>query len=186
MRDEDILNLLLSRDENALNEIITKYGDYYHSIAYQILHSHEDAEECVDSALVQIWENKPPEGLQNLKGYIGTAVRNASLSRLRMNQAEKRGAGENSILLSELEETIPSGNNVEQAVERIFLAEMIRKWLENEKQINRRLFLGRYWYGYEYRDLSAFYGISQTKIRVTLHRMRKRLRMYLEQEDISV
>ena len=40
MRDEDILNLLLSHDEKALNEIITKYGDYFHSIAYQILHSH--------------------------------------------------------------------------------------------------------------------------------------------------
>ncbi len=186
MKDKDILNLFFSHDENALNEMITKYGDYLHSIAYRILQSHEDAEECVDSALLQIWETPPPQSIQSLKNFIGTVVRNKSLSRLRMNQAEKRGEGKNSILFSELEDTIPSVDNVESAVDRFYLAETINKWLANEKLMNRRLFLGRYWYGYEYQELSIAYGISSIKIRVTLHRMRKRLRRYLEQEGVSV
>ena len=88
--------------------------------------------------------------------------------------------------LSELEDSIPSGNNVEEAVERSILTEIINRWLEKEKPKNRRLFLGRYWYGYTFSELAKSQGISENKAMVTLHRMRKRLRKSLEQEGISV
>ena len=90
------------------------------------------------------------------------------------------------VLLSELEDSIPSGNNVEEAVERSILSEIINRWLEKEKPENRRLFLGRYWYGYSFSELAKSQGISENKAMVTLHRMRKRLRKSLEQEGISV
>jgi RNA polymerase sigma-70 factor (ECF subfamily) len=75
---------------------------------------------------------------------------------------------------------------VEEALESAFLAEMIIKWLEKEKTGNRRLFIGRYWYGYTLGELAESQNVSQNKVTVTLHRMRKRLRRFLEREGISV
>ena len=186
MSDDKILEHLFSHDEKALSELDARYGAYFRSIAYHILRSQEDAEECVNSAYLKVWENVPPEKPENLKGYIGTIVRNIALSRYRTDHAEKRGAGMDTVLLSELEDSIPSGNNVEEAVERSILTEIVNRWLEKEKPENRRLFLGRYWYGYTFSELAKSQGISENKAMVTLHRMRKRLRKSLEQEGISV
>ena len=186
MSDDKILEHLFSHDEKALSELDARYGAYFRSIAYHILRSKEDAEECVNSAYLKVWGNVPPEKPENLKGYIGTIVRNIALSRYRTDHTEKRGAGMDTVLLSELEDSIPSDNNVEEAVERSILTEIINRWLEKEKPENRRLFLGRYWYGYTFSELAKSQGISENKAMVTLHRMRKRLRKSLEQEGISV
>ncbi len=186
MTDEKIMELLSNHDENALSAMDAKYGDYFRSIAYHILQSYEDAEECVNSAYLKAWDNASSEKSQNLKGYIGTIVRNISLNHLRTERAERRGSGVSEVLLSELADSIPSGNNVEEALESAFLAEMIIKWLEKEKTENRRLFIGRYWYGYTLGELAESQNVSQNKVTVTLHRMRKRLRRFLEREGISV
>ena len=50
MSDDKILEHLFSHDEKALSELDARYGAYFRSIAYHILRSQEDAEECVNSA----------------------------------------------------------------------------------------------------------------------------------------
>ena len=47
MEDLQIIELYWNRDETAIKESQAKYGSYCSSIAYHILHSAEDAEECV-------------------------------------------------------------------------------------------------------------------------------------------
>ncbi len=48
MKDHEIINLYWERKENAITETAEKYGSYCHSISYNILYNHEDAEECVN------------------------------------------------------------------------------------------------------------------------------------------
>lgn len=52
MDDEKIIDLYWSRSELAIEETQKKYGRYCHCIAYQILHSDEDAKECVNDTYV--------------------------------------------------------------------------------------------------------------------------------------
>ena len=46
LNDEEIVDMLFSRDETAVNEIKALYGRLIYSVAYGILRSEEDAEEC--------------------------------------------------------------------------------------------------------------------------------------------
>ncbi|HNZ62972.1 MAG TPA: RNA polymerase subunit sigma-70, partial [Bacillota bacterium] len=48
MDDSDIVELFFDRSEQAISETGKKYGRYCYSIAYNILHNREDAEECVN------------------------------------------------------------------------------------------------------------------------------------------
>ena len=46
MRDHEIIEMYWARNENAIAATAEKYGNYCHTIAYNILHNREDAEEC--------------------------------------------------------------------------------------------------------------------------------------------
>ena len=186
MGDEDIVKLFFNRDEEAIVVLETRYGNYFKSIADRILHSSDDTEECVDDAYMKAWDTIPPEEPQNLKGYVGTIVKNQALDYLRKQQSGKRGGKMADVLLSELEDCIASGCSMDEAIDRLFLSEILNRWLEMEKPENRKLFLGRYWYGYSIKELAESQNISQGRVMSKLERMRKRLRKYLRQEGICI
>ena len=48
MKDHEIIELYWARNESAIAATAEKYGNYCHTIAYNILHSKEDAEECAN------------------------------------------------------------------------------------------------------------------------------------------
>lgn len=48
MNDQKIIELFWERHENAISVTAEKYGKYCHTIAYNILFNHFDAEECVN------------------------------------------------------------------------------------------------------------------------------------------
>ena len=50
MDDDAIIELFFARSEQALQELDGKYGKVCHSLSYNILHSRQDAEECVNDA----------------------------------------------------------------------------------------------------------------------------------------
>ena len=50
MDDNAIIELFFARSEQAIRELDDKYGKVCHSLSYNILHSSQDAEECVNDA----------------------------------------------------------------------------------------------------------------------------------------
>ena len=60
MLDCNIVDLYWQRDEQAIKETAEKYGSYCNHIAYNILYSDLDAEECVNDTYVKAWESMPP------------------------------------------------------------------------------------------------------------------------------
>ncbi|MBP0974591.1 MAG: RNA polymerase subunit sigma-70, partial [Oscillospiraceae bacterium] len=55
--DAQIISLFHERDQKALSETQQKYGGLCRSIAKYILGSREDAEECLNDALLRLWES---------------------------------------------------------------------------------------------------------------------------------
>ena len=58
--DQKIIELYINRSEQALSETAGKYGRYCNAIAYGILKSHEDAQECVSDVYLTAWNAIPP------------------------------------------------------------------------------------------------------------------------------
>ena len=75
MEDKQILDLYWARAETAISETAKKYGRYCHSIAFNILHSHEDSEECVNDTFFNAWRIMPPQRPSKFAAFLGTITR---------------------------------------------------------------------------------------------------------------
>ena len=61
LSDADIVALYFARDEQAIRRTDEKYGSFCHRMALHILHSEQDAEECVsDTYLKACTPFRPP------------------------------------------------------------------------------------------------------------------------------
>ena len=186
MDDSRIIELFWARDEKAVSEAEKKYGQYCYTIANNILLNHEDASECVNDMLLSAWNTIPPNRPEYLPGFLGSITRNLSLKKLRKKLAEKRGGGKQNLAMEELEECIPSEKSIDEQLEEKELVKIINSFLEIQKPEERKVFLRRYWFYDSVRDISSKYHYSESKVKSMLKRMRDRLRIRLQEEDIWV
>ena len=82
MEDREIIAMFSARDEQAIKLTHEKYGPLCMTIAGNMLGNREDAEECVNDALMHLWNAIPPAVPQSLGAFLVTAVRNAARDRL--------------------------------------------------------------------------------------------------------
>jgi len=185
MQDAAIIELYLNRDERAITESDRHYGTYCRRIAFNILSCHEDCEECVNDTWRRSWDNIPPQRPSSLAAFFGRIVRNLSISRYRANHAKKRFDGI-TVLLSELEDCVPSRESVTQAFEDRVFSEAIDNWLARLSTEDRVLFVRRYWYGDAVHALAKECGCTQNQMAQRMLRLRKSLKTALEQEGIEI
>ena len=114
MEDENIIRLYWDRDEAAIEETAKKYGKYCFAIANNILYSREDSEECVNDTYVKVWESIPPKRPSIFSAFIGKITRNISLNRYKLNNAEKRGGNEMTVVLDEVREIVSGEKDPEE------------------------------------------------------------------------
>ena len=185
MHDFEIIELYWNRDERAIAESDIHYGAYCRRISMNILSNAEDTEECVNDTWRRAWENIPPQKPSSLSAFFGRIVRNSSISRYRANRAKKRFDGI-SLLLSELEDCLPSRSSAAEEAEGQSLSETLGRWLSELPQNDRILFIRRYWYGDSVKSLAKESGITQNQLSKRMLRLRKKLREILEQEGFYI
>lgn len=186
MEDHQIIDLYWARSESALSETAGKYGRYCHYIAYGILHNDEDSEECVNDTYLRAWNSMPPHRPEKLSAFLGKIVRNLSLNRYELYTAEKRGGGQIALALDELEECIPAGSEVDLPVRENALVDAINRFLASMPAESRKLFMRRYWYFRSIKEIALEYGLSESKVKMTLLRARNSLKQFLEKEGIDI
>lgn len=185
MEDSQIIELYWNRDQRAIRETDGKYGKLLHSIAWNLLHSREDSEECVNDTYLRAWGAIPPTRPSALRTWLGSIVRNLSLDRWKQRQAGKRGGGLE-VLMEELEDCVPAVRGPEDALEDQALAQVLSAFLAALPREGRIMFLRRYWYGESLADIAAGLDCGEGKVKSALFRTRKALRAYLEKEGISL
>lgn len=182
MEDEKILDLYWERSQDAIRETAKKYGAYCHKVAFNILRSQEDSEECVNDTYLNAWNAIPPHRPNPLLAFLCRITRNLSFDRYKSHRAEKRGGGQVALALAELEECIPSAFRVEQALEDKQLAHFLDEFLGTLTAEYRRIFLLRYWYLMSVKEISVCCTVSESKVKSALFHTRRRLKAALEQE----
>lgn len=184
MEDNEIVALYWKRDEQAIRATDQKYGRFCHAIAYNILASHEDAEESVNDTYSGAWNAMPPHRPRVLSAFLAKLTRRISLNRWRSRNAAKRGGGEVPLALDELAECIPAGQDVARAVEMKELAAAVRRFLSGLSEHERDIFVSRYFYLAPVAEISEKFGFTESKIKSMLFRIRGRLRRKLQEEGL--
>lgn len=182
MEDAHIVDLYWERSEKAIEETSGKYGSYCYSIAYNILSNAEDADESVNDTYLRAWNSMPPHRPAILPTFLGKITRRVSIDKWRERTAERRGNGEIMLVLDELSDCVPSGQNVEHEIEATELVKVINDFVMSLPPMDRRVFICRYWYLDPISVISQQFGFSQSKVKMILHRQRQRLLSHLERE----
>ena len=180
MDDVKLVQLYFERSEDAVNETAKQYGKLCYSVAYGILSSHEDAEECVNSAYMRTWESIPPQKPKNFSAYLCKIVRNLALDCLDRLKSEKRGGKD---IMAELSDAIPDTTGDAES-DAVAIRSALNGFLRRLPTRERKIFLGRYWYCQSIRSLAKAYGESEGNVKIVLHRTRLSLKAYLETEGI--
>lgn len=185
MDDQKIVALYWQRDESAIAETQKKYGRFCYSIAYNLLHSHEDAEECENDTYLDAWNTIPPQKPAILSSFLGMITRRRALDRYRVKRAQKRGGDTVHVSFEELEECIaaPYSMDDEDATEALTAA--LNRFLCRLPSRECDVFLRRYWFFDSVRDICERYGYGESKVKMMLKRTRDKLAAYLKKEGFS-
>ena len=184
MQDNEIVELFWKRDQSAILQSSVKYGKSLEHTSYSILRSEEDAKECVQDTYLAAWNSMPTDRPDYLGSYLLKIVRNVSIDLYRRQRAKKRSFGA-TIMYEELSECIPDNSpSVFDRMENGALARLINTFLEELDREKRIVFVRRYFYSDSIDDISQMLGISQSKIKSMLMRMRQRLAQLIRSEGL--
>lgn len=182
MEDTAIVELFFARSERAIAETDKKYGRYCYNIAHRILENRQDSEESVSDAYLSAWNAIPPSRPRVLATFLGKIVRRIAIDRWRWNTSQKRGGGAVALALEELEDCVAAPETPESRVEAGELAALVRAFVAELPDWERRVFVCRYWYLDPVQDIAQRFGFSEGKVHTMLRRTRLKLRSRLQQE----
>ena len=184
MDDSEIIRLIAARRESALQALREKYEPLCMTVAYNMLGSREDAEECFSDALLKVWKSLADTVPQSLGAYLLTAVRNAARDRLSYQNAARRGGKELALAIDELSDSIESPAHPDRIADSLALKDAFRRFLNMLRPKERVIFLDRYWLCLSAKEIAAETGFPAAYVNVSLMRTRKKLRTFLEKEEL--
>ena len=161
----------MKRSDTQQKKIFQEYKSLLFSIAYHMLGSVMDAEDCVQEAFLQWYASEKNETIENPKAYLCTLVTRRCIDRLR--SAQTRRETYVGLWLPEplIETTDPSEHS--ELNESLSLAFLLL--LERLSPIERAVFLLRQVFDYDYVEIAAIVGKSAENCRQVMHRARRHL-----------
>lgn len=183
--DQVIVQKFFNRCEEAITDSQRKYGRYCHTIAFNILFSEEDTEECLNDTWMQTWNAIPPQCPACFQAFLAKITRNIALNMYRAQNALKRAGDRVTETLDELVEcTSLHSDNVEENFDRQVLEDTINSFLEKVPEKKRKIFVRRYFYMDSIEEIAGMYGIKKSLVKVTLLRLRRELQYELEENAL--
>ncbi len=183
--DRRLKEQLVRRDEAALSEVSRRWGRLLYGLAFRITGSEEDAEECVNDALLDLWQRPPTDPNMPVLAFVSTLVRRRAVDRVRYNTAERRTGEAYACALDELDECLadPDGQS---DWEVSAIRDALQAFLDELDAKNRTVFLLHYYGAFSNRDVALRCGMGERAVEMRLSRMRKRLRKVLNEYDIYI
>ena len=183
MEDKTIVELYWSRSEDAIRETERKYGSYCRRIAMNILSNEQDAEECVNDTYLRAWKAMPPHRPERLSTFLGKITRNLARNRYARDRAEKRAPIAEAVY-EEMAELIPDES--EAPSDESELAAAINGFLSTLTPKHRIIFVQRYWYLCSIKEIAENRSLTESDVKVSLMRTRRKFKEYLTKEGITV
>lgn len=175
--------MFLVRNEAALSETERRYGAYIGTVSFGILRDRADAEEIKNDTLLALWQSIPPHVPENFKAFLTTVVRRKSLNLYKHKQHRAESCLVN-LSDEELEGCLPSPETVDQRLDAEALSKLLDAFLRQQTRAAQRVFVLRYYFYKNVKEISDATGFSESKVKSLLFRTREKLRAYLAEEDL--
>lgn len=178
-----MLLLLTFAEESERDKFEYLYVSYKNLLlhkAYDILKDYALAEDAVSEAYLRVYKNlhkieEPASG--RAIAFLVTIVKNVALTML--------SAGKK-LPVEEYDETLADDFDMEESALAALGSEKIYTLMERLGEELRGAFLMRYAFDYSNREIAKLFAISETNVRVRLHRAKKQMAALLKKEGYPV
>lgn len=183
--EERLCEGLYRHEEAALETVSRQYGRLLRGLAFRITGSVSDAEECVNDALLDLWNAVPPDRPAHVLAYVSVLVRRRAVDRVRYKTASCRGGQEYDGSMEELSECLadPQG---ESTLETIAIRDCLQRFLGRLSEDDRTVFVLRYHQFLSNAEIAEACGLREDVVVMRLVRLRKKLKQALEKDGIHV
>lgn len=182
--DSDIVNAFFRRDPDAPDLLKTAYGGFLFSLANGILGDVRDSEECVNDALLKVWDSIPPDRPDSLIAYLAVLIRHLSIDRYKKSKRQKRIPSAMTDSLDDFAEIL-TDDTVEDETERIRIRESIDAYLRNTSVRKRMIFVSRYYLGKTVSETASELDLSPATIKKEIAEIKSGLLARLRESGLE-
>ncbi len=186
LTDAQIISLYWARQESAIQETDSKYGEFLFRIAYNILGDKSDSEECQNDTYLGVWNAIPPTRPDVFPAFLTKIIHNIAVDRYRKKSTCKRIPSHMTIALEELEYALSRGHTPEENLQAEALGAAINGYLATLSVRQRYIFVGRFYMGDKLETIAGELGLSASTVHRQLQKLRRGLKGHLEKEGIYV
>ncbi|MEO6914645.1 MAG: RNA polymerase sigma factor [Chitinophagaceae bacterium] len=152
--------------EKDYNECVRMYADNVYRFILKNLRHEEDARDVVQSAFEKMWRNRNEVEYNTSKSYLFTVAYHQMIDHIRkVKKIFLKESFEDNMRISD-----KPVNNVKKVLE---------KALATLNDIQRSLVLLKHYEGYSYQEIGEITNLSESQVKVYLHRARIQLKQYL-------
>jgi len=153
--------------EKDYTQCVNLYADNVFSFIVKNLRHEEDARDVVQTAFEKLWRNRESVEYDKCKSYLFTVAYNQMIDHIRKNKR---------VSLQEefAEETKVGVQSTNSHTKQVLMAALDRL---NETQ--KSLVMLKDYEGYSYEEISQIMDLTESQVKVYLHRARLALRNYL-------
>ena len=180
--EENTIEKYIKNNILDIEQLIKDYKTYIYTIAKNNSKGflkNEDIEEIVSDTFLTIWHNKNKiEKNKMLKNYISAVTKNLVLKKFREKQSSNLNISLNDENLSS------EYNDIEYVYENSLIEKTINEELKNFTKSEYQIFTKYYYFSKSIKEIASEMNISESLVKVKLHRVRKKLKERLKSKGI--
>lgn len=152
--------------EREYNECVRTYSDNVYRFILKNLRHEEDARDVVQTAFEKMWRNRSEVDAQRSKSYLFTVAYHQMIDHIRK------------VKRIHLREEFSEGSRVQDRPANN-LKKILEEALSRLSETQRSLVLLKDYEGYSYDEIGKITGLSESQVKVYLHRARLQLKNFL-------
>lgn len=168
----------IEKEELNIEKVITDYSAFlYKNIknhSYNL--ANEDVEEIIADTFFVLWKNYKKMDLDDkVSNYLIGVSKNILFNKLRKNKIKY-----NSVNLEDYKDIVRTKDDVEKLYEGQDKARYIQNIVDNMDKESKEIFILFYYEQRKIKEISKILGVSESKVKTRLHRIRKKIKKELE------
>jgi len=152
--------------EREYNDCVSKYADNVYRFILKNLRHEEDAKDVVQSAFEKMWRNREQVETITARQYLFTVAHNQMIDHLRK------------LKRMSLKDEFSEQARV-SAEEPHNLKKVLQEALYRLNETQRSLIMLKDYEGYSYAEIGGIMGLSESQVKVYLHRARIQIKNFL-------
>lgn len=152
--------------EREYNQCVNQYADNVYRFIVKNLRHEEDARDIVQTAFEKLWRNREAVETEKSKSYLFTVAYNQMIDHIRKNKR------------IQLKEDFSEDGRV-QHTNTANLKKTLMDALNRLNETQKSLVMLKDYEGYSYEEIGAIMSLTESQVKVYLHRARLTLREYL-------